>query len=865
MRRWLGRARALFSRRRLEAELSDELTFHLAMQAKKHLDAGMSAHDAETLARREFGNIELTKEDARDVRGMRPLEETLQDMRYASRVYLRAPALAASLVVTIGLGVGISASAFTVFNAYVLRPFDVRDPASLYSMNWMDRAGHHHDFSRQEFDELRRSKTGLADVIAFRSFGLRLGASAASGDAVSENYFAMLGVRPAVGRTLVDADASQRVVVLSYAAWLTRFAGDSAIIGRRILLRGEPFQVVGIVQRGFAGLFKKPRDFWVPLDAMRSSDSAATRSDAERDLSLIGRLRPAVSVSQGRAVVASLLQSTTAGRPDSGRVSLVFFESRESPIPHTVGSYAAFTPLVLSFGLILLLACANVANVLLARGLERRRELGIRLALGAARARLVRQLVTESIVVILPAAGVGFGLAWVIVDVGVRALFATMPADLAPFIRFVPLAPDWRVVTFAVVATMASALVCGLAPSLRATRLSVVQATRGMFDQTGSPRRDRGTLIVGQVAVSALLLITAGILVRQASRLGRVHTGLRTDDVVSVEPEAKSRATVLAALRSNPIVDMLASSTALPLDMKFPPIVVTVDSTSVEMVYNRVSAAYFDVLGIGIVGGRAFTRADEDGALAAVVLSESAARRLWPRANPLGRIVRVRPREASDSMARYQSARVVGIARNVVVGSLDAGTDPAVLYFANRIQAEGCCLLARVRGGPDAAKRTLGLALDDAVPGGVERVDRLETFVAGAIYPFRVAYWVALGLGLVALALTVVGIYGVVSYLVEQRTREIGIRIALGATRGNVLALVMRQAVRQAVIGTLVGSALAVGLGRLIAADVQAVPAFDLLALVLASSTVFAACGFAALLPSRRASAVDPTTALRYD
>ena len=864
MRGWLKRIRALIARRRLEGELSEELAFHLEMQAKKHRDAGLSAADAAALARQQFGSVELIKEDARDVRGVRPLEDALQDVRYAIRSSARAPAFTASLVVTIGLGVGISASAFTVFNAYALRPFDVRDPGALYSMNWMDRSGHYHDFDRREFDALRHPAAGLADAVAFRSFGLRLGSSAASGDAVSENYFQMLGVRPSLGRVLRGDEASRRVVVISYVAWLTRFAGDSAIVGRRLLLRGTPFEVIGVAQTGFAGLFKKPRDFWVPLDAMQS-DSAAARSADGRDLSIIGRLPTGTTAAQGRAVVASLLQSTTADRPDSGRVARVFFESRESPVSFTARSYAAFIPLVVSFGLILLLACTNVANVLLARGLERRRELGIRLALGAARARLVRQLVTESIVLALPAAAVGFLLAWVIVSVGVRTLFATIPSDLAPFVRFVPLVPDWRVAAFTVVATVASAFICGLAPSLRATRLSMVHATRGDFDDTGVRRNNRGALIIGQVAVSALLLITAGILLRQASRLGRLQTGLRTADVVTIEPEVRQRANVLAALNSSPVVDTLASAAALPLDMKFPSVSVLAESSSVDVVYNRVSASYFAVLGIGVVGGRAFTRADETDASPAVVVSESAARRLWPRANPLGRLLRLRLSEPSDPMSRYQSARVVGVARDVVVRSIGDGTDTPVLYFPAPIEAQDCCLLARVHGNPDVAKRALDVALDHAVPGGVERIDRLETFVAGAIYPFRVAYWVSLGLGIIALSLTVVGIYGVVAYLVGQRTREIGIRIALGATTREVLTLIMRQSVRQAVIGTTIGLVLSLGLARLIASNVQGVPVFDVVALLVASLTVVAACSFAAFLPSRRASNVDPTTALRHD
>jgi hypothetical protein len=394
----------------------------------------------------------------------------------------------------------------------------------------------------------------------------------------------------------------------------------------------------------------------------------------------------------------------------------------------------------------------------------------------------------------------------------------------------------------------------------------VVQATRGSFDDTGAPRGRRGALIVGQIAASSLLLIMAALLLREAAKLGRIETGLRTHDVVSIEPAAKGRVAVLSAVRASPLVDNVAAATALPLDMKWPSAVVAGDSALVDVIYNRVTASYFDVLGIGVIGGRALTRGDEDGATPVVVISESAARRLWPHANPLGRVLNLRLRgDTSEPLVRYQNARVVGVVPNVVVGSVEAGKEASVLYFPSPIESIGCCLLVRVRGNADGSKRALDVALDRAVPGGVDRIDRLETFVAGAIYPFRVAYWVALILGLIALTLTVVGVYGVVAYLVGQRTREIGIRIALGATTGDVLALVMRQSVRQAVIGTAIGLSFALGLARVIAANVPGVPVFDFVAVLAASACVLLACSIASFLPSRRASSVDPTTALRHD
>jgi hypothetical protein len=235
-----ARAKSLVARQQSERELGEEVDFHLEMQARKHREAGADAAEAMRHARMEFGNVELVKEDARDVRGVRPVEEFIYDVRYAIRALRRAPVFAISVVLTIGLGVGINTSVFTIFNAYVLRPFDVHDPYSLYSVQWMDRAGHVHDFSTSDYDVLRRPSSTLSDVVAYRTVGSRLNSVAATGDLVTETYFRMLGVRPALGRMLVTDDRSAAVAVLSYGAWQTRFGGDSSVIGRRILLRGYP-------------------------------------------------------------------------------------------------------------------------------------------------------------------------------------------------------------------------------------------------------------------------------------------------------------------------------------------------------------------------------------------------------------------------------------------------------------------------------------------------------------------------------------------------------------------------------------------------------------------------------------------------
>jgi hypothetical protein len=299
--------------------------------------------------------------------------------------------------------------------------------------------------------------------------------------------------------------------------------------------------------------------------------------------------------------------------------------------------------------------------------------------------------------------------------------------------------------------------------------------------------------------------------------------------------------------------------------MRFPTtMAMASDSTAVRVLYNRVSASYFDVLGIPLVG-RAFTSAEEHDGGGAVIVSETAARRLWPGVNPLGRAVRLQPQAAQDPAARFKDARVVGIAHDVAVSSIDAGRNRAVFYFPQHPSMSGCCFLVRVRGDPIVTKDTIAADLDRLLPGSIDRVDVLDTFVAAAVYPYRAAYWVALALGLLALALTVIGVYGVVAYVVTQRVREVGVRIALGATAGDVLGLMLRQTVRHTAVGALIGGVIGFGVVRVMASEIQSVPAFDAVAFAGAIGVVFVACLAAAFLPAGRAVRTDPTIALRQD
>ena len=855
-----------------ERALADELDFHLAMQTEKHRAAGMDAADADLRARLEFGNVGLVKEDARDARGTQFVDDTMRDLRYAVRAIARAPVFALTVVGTISLAVGLNAAAFTVFDAYVLRPLDVRDPSSLYALAWLDRSGRVRSFDWSDYVTLRRASPGYTAIAAVRTIAVRLRGSNAVGDAVSSNYFELLGVVPAIGSTLAGRDDQSPVdapdVVLGHALWQSRFGGDSGVVGQHVLLRGHPFRVVGVARAGFEGLYKKPRDFWIPLGALSLLDDSIRSTPATLDgLSLIGRLAPGESPSKAGSAASATMRALTAPRPAADRADRVILTSRARAITPSIGAYAAFAPIAIAFGLVLLLACANVANMMLARGLARQRELGVRLALGATRARLVRQLVVESLLLALPAIGLGFAAAWLIVTFGVRTLFATLPHDLVAFVRLVPLHPDARVLAYTAAVALASALIFGLAPSLQSTRLSVVEATRGEFGRLGSPAKLRTSLIIAQVAIASLLMTAASVLLRQSARLSGVETGIRTRDVISVESGLDRRSDVLRRLNANPVVGLLAAAATPVLDANLPTLALSRggSSTDVSVAYNRVSSGFFGLLGIPIVAGRAFQASDEAGGETAIV-SEAAARRIWPAGNAIGQTISLRvrgERGTADSLDGVRVARVVGVARNVITPG--GAADASIVYLPTSPRAAACCLFVRARGDVAVAQRTIAADLDRFVPGAVDRLDRLDTFVAGAIYPYRAAYWVALVLGGLALALTVAGVHGVIAYIVAQRTREIGVRIALGATARDVLIAVLSQTTRHALIGVGAGAVLALGLARALASAVQQMPGFDPVAALAAIAIVLAACIAAVASPTRRATRIDPNVALRYE
>jgi predicted permease len=863
---WL-RIRAIFLRTRVERELDDELAFHIEMQARKYVASGMGEEEAQRRARVEFGARALVQEECRDQRRVNLIETMVQDVRYALRGYARTPTFALTVIATIALGLGINIAVFTIFNAYVLRPIAVHDPYSLYEVDWVNRSGGF-SLTSDQFDEFQKENPVFSETFGDRNLQLRVDGHMTYGELVSGNYFRMLGVGAAVGRTLVPSDSAapgrEPVAVLSYDAWQGKYGADPEIVGKKIFVRGFPLEVVGVAPEGFTGLNEMPQDFWAPLSMLGQVDP-----DRGVRLRVYGRIRHGLSVQQAEAALALIAQRMTAGAPQAERATGAVLRSRATAVHLTANGMAVVSPVIAAFVLVLLIACANVANMMLARSMARQREIGIRLSLGAARSRLIRQLLTESVLLAIPAAILGFAISQAVIEGGTRIMFATLPAEFVEYLRIVPLAPDTRVFLFMMGAVVIAALLFGLAPALQATRASVVQAARGDFTNEYRPGRLRNALVIVQITGCAALLISAGVLLRGANRVRGLETGMRTRDVIEIEVQEKSRARVLARLAADPLVDSIGASALSPLDDWFPVVPASPVSGAavLPIPFDFVSPEYFGVFDIPVLQGRSFAADEAASGAAVTVISQAAAHRLWPDRDAVGQRLELQPNSPTrlPQVKRFHEVRVIGVVRDTVTGYLDDEAARSCIYLPTKAAAEGSVLMIRIHGDAESARQKLDATLSREQPASVEEIHKMQEFVVGRQYPFRAAYWVSAAIGIVALLLTVVGIYGVMSYLVAQRTKEIGIRMAMGASARQVVLLVLKQSTRLTLAGLAIGTTLALGASQFFTSRLTMIRLFDSWAYLAGAGLVFLACAAAAFFPSRRAARVDPIATLRYD
>ena len=795
----------------------------------------------------------------------------LQDVRFALRGFRRSPAFVLTVVLTIALGLGLNTSAFTVFNAYVLRPLAVRDPGSLYEVSIQDRRGWGASLSWRQYQELRALPIA-AGSFAYATVFARSERRPLLGNAVTGDAFGVLGTTPALGRPLLPEDAAppdgEAVVVLSYDAWQAILAGDSGVVGRTLVLHGVPVTIVGVAAKPFTGIGRTtPPDFWAPVTLLSRLEGTDDLFGAKQPQVLrpVLRLRGGVDARQARTVLATWAARATASLPDSLRWTHVDLVSVASALPLTAETIAIFSPAAVAFVLVLLIACVNVANVLLARGMARHREVEIRLALGAPRPRLVRQLLTESALLAIPAAALGFFISRWTLDAGVRVMFASMPSAFVPYVHVIPLSPDVRVFGFVLLAALAAALAFGLVPALQATRPRIVQSGRG---ESAGPGRMRAALVMAQVGVCSLLLIVTGILLRGARRADRLPTGMQTGDVVQLTLDDRARGPALRSLRSEPMVTLVGASTQSPLDGMYPSLGVRAAGEPRIAVagVDFVDAGFFGALDVSIVRGRGFSAEEERLAQPVAIVSEAAARALWPGGDPVGQFVEQSAEPPRSSrLARVRSARVVGVSRNAVSGWIGTGLERPVIYYPMPAESAGTQIVARVTGDASQARERIDRDIGAVGPSAVIEIHTLDDYLAVQRWPFKIFSLVSSAIGAIALVLTLIGVYGVLSYLVAQRTKEIGIRMALGASVRFVVAQVLRQSLRYALVGLAAGSVLALGVSKLFASVLVIVNTFDPAGYAFGAAVVVAACLVAAWAPSRRAARVDPMVALRYE
>ena len=889
------RARALFRPWKAERELDDELAFHIQCETRKLMADGLSARDARRRALARFGPVLLAADQCRDQRGISFFETLARDLGFALRMLRRTPLVALTVVSTIALGLGVVTVAFTFFNMFFFQVDAVRNPDELFTVERLERPGSRSEipFSRAEYEAIRRDTNVFTDVAAARpSFPTRIDGRAAVGMFVSGNFFDLLGVTAVRGRTLTEADneaGGRAVVVLSHEGWQQLFAADPAVVGRQLVLNGRPYAVAGVMAEGFRGLRQSPPHYWAPLALLDQFRPAETRSQGWVDV--IGRLKPGTSPGAAAGALGAWASAHPdirkfiapkrpgEGGPQDGIVHIMLRESRGVISKDRTEAMMVFAPILFAFGLILMIGCANVANLLLARGLSRHREIGVRLSLGATRWRIVRQLLTENLLLALVAAALGFLVSRALLAGSIHMVMSILPPEFTEPTDSAGLTVppgDWRVWAFLLGGAFVSTVMFGLLPALQTTRLELVRAMRGEVTRDARPSRVRHMLIGSQVTASALLLVCSAVFLRSTYASATAEVGVRTDDTLVVRRITESaRPAMIRALEDHPSIAAVAASWPAPMQSGAS-MDASVGDTTAEIDCKLVSTEYFDLLGINVLRGRLFAPEERSPATGVVVVSDAVAQRFWPNGDPLGQTIRLgrrsggatEPEEASPVPA--QAYTVIGVVRDVrsTLKIFDFGYSG--IYLPTTAEQANTSFIVRVHGDPVTTRRTLLDALMKVDP-ALGEITSMKMMAGLEAAMLEVFFWMAVILGGLALALTVSGLFSVLSYLVEQRRTEIGVRMALGATPRDIVTLVVRQSMRPIAIGVCVGGGLAAVTAVVLLATPLAemmgtlVRPFDPLAYAVGLSVIVATCTVSAFVPARRAARIDPIATLRAD
>jgi len=859
-------------RRRRDEDFSDELQTHIEFETDRLVADGMSPSDARSAALRSFGNVTAANERFYEANRWMLLEQLLQDLRYAFRNLRQNPGFLATTVLTLAVGLGLVSVVFTIFNAYVLRPFAVRDPGSLYRLAYVSPDGGTSIFRWRDYEAIRERQDLFTDVVAQSTRFVSSNGRPLATVLVSSNYFESLQPQVVLGRPLTAADAGNAVTIVGNQAWSRLFANDPAVLGRTVDINGHPFTVVGVMGGRFTGLDEFPRDVWMPLAAYAQiADPALIGVEQRHAIEIIGRLRSDVSVAHAATALTPELSRIAA--KENVRAELIL---HSSPNPLSVEMLAVLSPVFAAFGLVLVTACANVSNVMLARAIARHREIALRLSLGASRARVVRQLLTEGMVIATLAGAAALAFAFWTVRSGTALFFSTLPSSVADILRVTPMTIDFRVFLFALAAAAATTLLFALVPALKASRLTLTDALRGQGGSAGRSKL-RGTLVGAQVAVSLVLIVVAITLVRNGSAIGRTDLGYDSAGVLSINIRGEQAGLVpglAAALASDPRAGEVAVTNGNPMFVRMRPVAAAPDdrsTTAVATRYTFVSPEYFSILRLPIESGRGFTPQEAASDAPVAIVSAATARSFWPDQSAIGRTIRIEPAAGRpvDDLPGYSHLLVIGVAPDIVSGLVIDGRDAGHIYLpATPASHHATAVLARGRAadalGPQALQEIFARVVPD--PQVFEAIP-LREMRDLQMYPLVAASWTGATLALIALALSVAGLYGVLSYTLTQRTKEIGIRIALGASAAAVVRLVMRQSARLAGIGAAAGLIVAFAAMQILASVIpfKTVSMLDAVAFAGGLVLVLLATAIAAYRPAARAARVDPALTLRAD
>ena len=867
----LQRLGALFRKEELDAEMEQEMRSHIEMQTRENITGGTEPEEARYAAIRQFGRLEQVKETCREARGMPWLEELFQDLRFGVRMLGKNKGATAVILATLGLGIGANTAIFSVVNAVLLQPLPFPDPDRLVQVQkewqppWQNQPSISRSFSAEEALVMLKQNRLFSQMVTYDSRGANLSGGGepkrVETGGVSVSFFPAFGAQFALGRGFLpeeDAPGGAAVTVLSHEIWQARFGGDTNILGRNILLDNEPYTVVGVMAAGFQSVYNY--DLYLPI-----SLAPKKRWPAFNRPSIIARLKPGVSLAQGGADLEEIYKGTSDAK-DKGHIVLsdlhriIAGNVQRSLLLYLAGA-----------GVVLLIACANVANLLLARAAKRRKEIAIRGAIGAGRGRIMRQLLVESL--ILSTSGTALGLLLAFWTKGLlRSVIPHLPSQC-------DIRVDPSVLGFALLTGLITGILFGVAPALDAARLFPAEVLKDSERGSGpgsSQRRLSRLLVVSEMALATVLLLGSGLLVKSFFRLRGVDNGFRPDRTLSLTvcltpskyPDERAGAAffeqVIGRLREMPTVEAVGANVTLPLTpigwgMMGLEIEGRPPLTGSDQYFSggMVNADYFRAMGIPLKKGRFFTDQDRAGAPEAVLVNESFERHYFPGESALGKRLLNGDKEALT---------IVGVVGDVRQSGPEEPPQAQIYRSYLQVGATMMSLAVRTRGNPLAlapAVRSLILSVDKDQP--IDDMQTLEQRLSRHLAPRRLSMLLGMGLSSLATVLASLGVYGLLAFFAAERTREIGVRMALGAGKGDVLRLILGEGVRLAVAGVFLGVLAACALTRLLSSLIYGVSPLDPSTFAVTSLLLLAIATVSCYLPARQATSVDPILALRSE